>query len=456
MIPEALSYYNSLLEKQSPSDLQALSAQLHESMLAEKATFGGRVLCPFLRPHFIGVDQYAYIRRVVASLMRSVGKLYAVASHRKSVRDELGFTAGEEQLLQIDPGYGGFSVTSRIDSFLTDGSLQFVELNAETPAGLAYQDALAAIFSKLPIMKQFQRRYSILPIALRPRLLDLLLSVYREFCRTTGRKRRARPHIAIVDWKGLPTQSEFELCRDYFEQNGCHTVIVEPDDLTYQNGTLVFGSLAIDLIYRRVLTSEFLSRYDLTHPMIRAYKDHVVCVINPFLTKFAHKKMIFGLLSDERYQKYLTPAEIKVINRHIPWTRRVRSGRALYQGKRVDLLPFILDQREHLVLKPNDEYGGKGIYIGWESTAEAWERALNAALESTYVVQERVQVAYEQFPVLADGRLVYEPMMVDMDPYIFHGKSVYGCLTRLSGSALCNVSSGGGQTPTFIIDKRSR
>ncbi len=30
--------------------------------------------------------------------------------------------------------------------------------------------------------------------------------------------------------------------------------------------------------------------------------------------------------------------------------------------------------REQLVLKPNDEYGGKGIVLGWEVDDAEWER----------------------------------------------------------------------------------
>ena len=45
---------------------------------------------------------------------------------------------------------------------------------------------------------------------------------------------------------------------------------------------------------------------------------------------------------------------------HIPWTRVVeeRTHRSS-DGKPIDLLPFIEQQRERLVLKPNDDYGGR-------------------------------------------------------------------------------------------------
>ena len=44
-------------------------------------------------------------------------------------------------------------------------------------------------------------------------------------------------------------------------------------------------------------------------------------------------------------------------------------------------------------------------------------------------------------------------MLVDFAPYLFRGKQV-GCLTRLSGSGLANVTSGGGQAATFMVRAR--
>ena len=71
-------------------------------------------------------------------------------------------------------------------------------------------------------------------------------------------------------------------------------------------------------------------------------------------------------------------------------------------------------------------------------------------MEGSYIVQEKVQVAKSVFPWISGNGWEYADQLVDLDPYIFDGE-VHGCLTRLSATALCNVTSGGGQTPTFII-----
>jgi hypothetical protein len=456
MTKEAIEYYETLINKEDPSQIEELSTKLQMEMRAEKAMFGDRILCPFLRPHFITLEQYQQIQKVVGTLMRAVDKLYQAALRTKRLRQQLGLTPSEERLMKIDPGFKGFSVTSRIDSFLSEGALQFVELNAETPAGIAYQDVLSQIFAKLPLMKQFSKKYKVHSVGIRAELAKLLQDIYREFCKNTGRPKKEFPNIAIVDWLDVPTRFEFELFQEFFEKNGFKAIITDPRHLDHIGHKLRSGDFEIDLIYRRVLTSEFLERLDLDHPMIQAYENQDVCIVNPFRTKFAHKKMIFGLLSDEKNEKYFSQREKAVIDRHVPWTRRVRQGYTRYKGKKVDLCQFILDNKDTLVMKPNDEYGGKGIYIGWESSRADWAAALTHALAEDYVVQEKVQVARERFPVITNGSVSYDEFIVDMDPYIFHGKYVHGCLTRLSGTALCNVTSGGGQTPTFIIEKRRR
>jgi len=107
------------------------------------------------------------------------------------------------------------------------------------------------------------------------------------------------------------------------------------------------------------------------------------------------------------------------------------------------------------VLKPNDDYGGHGIVLGWQTNASGWEMAVQNALNSPYIVQERVFIPTEPYPSIVDGGLHIFDRLLDTAPFIFHGSYVDGCLTRLSTDPLLNVSAGGGSTvPTFVVDKR--
>jgi uncharacterized circularly permuted ATP-grasp superfamily protein len=177
-------------------------------------------------------------------------------------------------------------------------------------------------------------------------------------------------------------------------------------------------------------------------------------VVNSFRSKLLHKKMIFALLSDERYAHHFSDAERAAIERHIPWTRQVVDGRSTHRGQPIDLVQFVLEKREGLVLKPNDEYGGKGVVVGWESAPAEWEAAVSEALTEPHVVQERVQSQADQFPVWRDGRLEWQELTADLDPFLFHTE-VGGVLTRLSAAALLNVTAGTGSlAPTFLVEPR--
>ncbi|HEX5689016.1 MAG TPA: circularly permuted type 2 ATP-grasp protein, partial [Roseiflexaceae bacterium] len=247
----------------------------------------------------------------------------------------------------------------------------------------------------------------------------------------------------------------------YFHENGVEALICSPDELRYHDDKLhaaIDGAeTPIDLVYKRVLTSEFLTHYGdeaLDHPLVQAYAAGKLCMVNSFRAKLLHKKSIFALLTDDALQDRFSVDQRAAIARHVPWTRMVRDTRSTYAGDPVDLLEFARANQERLLLKPNDEYGGKGIVIGWETSADEWAAALREAQESPFVVQERVEIAYEDYPTMVDGKLDIGRRLVDSDPFLF-GSDVAGCLTRLSTVTLLNVTAGGGSTvPTFVVGQK--
>jgi len=456
LLEDAIAYYHALLansRRLSEDSMQMLG----EQMPPRRLTFGGRPLCNVLRPHFFTRAQFDYVSQTCTALTNAMAKLGRVMLGEDKAESErlitaLGLTDEELRLLAYDTGYQAISAHSRLDSFLSsDGTLQFVEYNAESPAGASYEDGLADLFSELPIMQEFSQRFTVSRFQVKEKLLAMLLKNYREYLGTRPAK---VPNIAIVDWPDVPTQSEFQLLQEYFEAHGVPTIICDPRELEYRANQLYRGDFPVDLLFKRVLGSELLQRADEVRPIIQAYEAGTVCMINSFRCKLFHKKMIFGLLTDEANARYFSSAEREFIARHIPWTRRVQAGSTTYQGQSVDLAEFIRQNRERLVLKPNDEYGGKGITIGWETDLAAWQQAYEGALTSPYVVQEKVMVAKEPFPVMQDGMIIFAERAVDCDPYIFDGE-VAGALTRLSAAALLNVTAGTGSVvPTFIIEGR--
>src|SRR5206468_6686433 len=105
---------------------------------------------------------------------------------------------------------------------------------------------------------------------------------------------------------------------------GVKTLICDPRLLEFRRGRLYAEGKAVNLIYRRVLTSELIAHGDDTRALRDAYVAGDACVVNSFRAKLLHKKMSLALLSDDRYARLYTTAQRTAIRRHIPWTRRVR------------------------------------------------------------------------------------------------------------------------------------
>ncbi|HYV25732.1 MAG TPA: hypothetical protein VE969_10900 [Pyrinomonadaceae bacterium] len=450
MLNEAVSYYHELL---NDSELARSSLKLLDDGLERaKLIFGGRRLSPYLRPHFVTADDFTQVVRVCETVWSAIEKVKDAAVADESLLDELGLTPIERELVKIDPGYRFVSPTARLDSFLTDEAYSFVELNGESPAGIAYADAAFEIFEQLPVMKRFAESYTLRRFEGRPLMLQVLLDCFEEFL---GRKPERAPHIAIVDLKGMPTQKEFELFREYFEAQGCPSIIASPDELEFANGRLRSRDFEIDIVYKRLLVNEYLPIMKAQPALLDAYRARAVCMVNSFRSKIIHKKTLFAVLTDARFASLFTANEREMITGHVPWTRRVRSGRSDYFGEEIDLLPFIDEHRDRLVLKPNDDYGGHGIYIGWNIDEIGWDEAIhNALANGDYLVQERVPTARETFPALTpDDTIQFVEQLVDLDPLLFNGK-VGSAFTRLSSNELANVTAGGGMVPTFVIAKK--
>jgi len=446
---EAIDTYHSLL---TPDVARETQAQLDDQLRRRGLFFGERPLTTVLRPRFLVPAHYRHLQAALRPVLAAFDKAYRAALEDISIRAQFGLTDWEEKLIQADPGFAAPSPTGRLDTFYLPetGDLKLVEYNAETPAAPAYNDVLTEVFLALPVMRRFLRRYQVHPLPARHFVLHELLDAYARWGRDAG-----PPRIAVLDWREVPTYSEHLLFVDYFRAQGVEAVTADPRAVEYRDGRLYAGDQPINLIYKRVLISELVDRGGLDHPVVRAVRDGAVCMVNPFRCKLLHKKASLAVLSDERNAALFTAEERAAIAAHIPWTRRVAERHTEYAGRDVDLIPFMLERRERLVLKSNDEYGGKGIVLGWQTPADEWERAVRIALTEPFVVQERVAMPSEPYPSLIDGALAIFDRIQDTAPFVHDGAYVDGCLTRLSTEALVNVTAGGGSTvPTLLVEER--
>lgn len=449
MLRDGIDEYHALLTNDLAAESQGqLDAQLRDRGLF----FGDRPLCSVLRPRFLSPSQYRFLQQRAAVVLRAFRKAHRAALADDTLLAQFRLADWERTLAHVDAGFRDASPVSRLDAFFVAeaGGLRFTEYNAETPAGGAYNDVLTEVFFGLPIMREFMRTWDLRPLPARHDVLHALLDAYAQWSGT-----RSVPRIAIVDWSDVPTRSEFLLFQDYFARQGLDCIIVDPREVTYDGKRLRSAHGDIDLVYKRVLLTELVEREGIDHAVLRAVRDRAVCMVNPPSCKILHKKASLAVLHDERNAALFDADESQAIAASIPWTRVVEDRRTIHEGQEVDLLPFIDEHRDQLVLKPNDEYGGKGIVLGWEADSDTWATTIKTALAEPYIVQQRIALPTEPYPSVVDGCVVFPERMVDTAPYVAYGDHVDGCLTRLATAALLNVTAGGGsQTPTFIAERR--
>jgi len=453
---DPVEYWDELLRP-----LLRKSPELAKKFLADvrgaKLMFGERVHCPFLRPVFLSPQDEQRVRLVAETIAAIAERLTTAALEDESLFRQFRLRPEEERLVRLTTGYGPASTASRLDAFLLPESLKFTEFNGESPAGPGYSETMSDIFRELPVMPEFEKRFEVHSYPLTAKLLDALVTSYVDWGGNTQ-----RPQMAIVDWKEVPTWSEFEILQERFEKMGVPVVVADPRELEFDGKRLAAKGKKIDLLYRRVLISDIVRRPSECEALVKAYTAGAVCVANNFRCKIPHVKAFFAVLTDGQNAGLFSEEERDLIHRHVPWTRVVDDVKTEYDGEAVELLKHVREHQMELVMKPSDEYGGKGVTLGWEVDKKHWERAIEEALpggkqaqeSGCWIVQERIPMRRGVFPYIGKhNKVEFKNMLVDFAPYLFRGR-VAGFLTRLSTTSLANVTSGGGQIPSFRVEPR--
>jgi len=410
-------------------------------------TFDGEPMPSFVRPHFVTRGDWDALRsqgvrvmEVAARVAREVfdgdvGRLCAF----------LGTPESEARWVSVDPGPPDV-VLSRLDAFVTPEGPRFIEINSDAPAGFGYSDRMARLFQELPVFRDFARS---LPVSYQRSDAALVRAVVGQW-RPSGDA--ARPRIAIVDWAEVKTRPDQEILREAFAARGFECVLADPREVDIREGRLHAGGAAVDLVYRRAVLSELVEGENDVKAFLQAYRKRLCPFVNSFRCRLSEDKAFFAVLTDEAFAHLMSEEEIGLLSRVLPWTRRVAERRTLKRGREIDLLPYVIENREHLVLKPAHSYGGRSVYLGSETSPEDWESAARAGLEAPWVVQERVTIPEEPFPVLdhETGEMTFVPLKVNANPFYVAGEEA-GAVTRASRSSVINVSAGGGSVPTFVV-----
>ncbi len=429
-------------ESEVADAIERFENEVHKS----NVKFGRFTIPSYFKPHFLTPVQQNLLKRVSVQMVRLLRKVTELAFTEPIVARMFQLSAEARALVDIDPGYSSNVVLTRLDSFMEGLNVKFFELNCDSPAGMGYADVLEEILFRQPLVAKFAATLHLRHESRSKELLRALIDCYTEFGGTE------RPHIAIVDWRTVRTRSEFEILKEVFEAEGHPTVICDPRDLRLRHGKLYADEFRVDLVYRRVISSELLEKLDEVEDFVKAYRDRAVCVINPFRSRLAGSKAVLSVLTNPGFDHLFTESENRLKYEHIPWTRRISDADRFYGGKKVYLIDFLKDEKESLVLKPSEGYGGKHVTVGCETANDEWNRVIDRAIREDWVVQEYVSIPTISVPVIKNGRLEFEARKVSINPYAF-GERFAGTISRLSEDSVINVSHSGGLVPAVPMEE---
>lgn len=446
MTESPIAAYHRLLEA-DPRAAREQAAWLEEAFRRRGVTFAGEPMASFVRPHLVSRQARNALRASARRLLELATRVarHAFGGDVSRLLTFLGTPAAEARWVSLDPGPPDV-VLSRVDAFLTPTGPRFIEINSDAPAGFGYGDRMAELVQELPVYAAFARRWR---VAYTPSNHALVAAVVRRWRPVPGQE---RPVVAIVDWADVKTRADQEILREAFFERGFPCLLADPRELDVRGGRLYAGSQPVDIVYRRAVLSEVVPREDEVRAFFEAYRSRAALFVNSFRCRLSEDKAFFALLTDESFGGLLSEEERAFVTSVVPWTRRVEERKTRKDGKEIDLVPFVLANRTSLVLKPAHGYGGTSVSVGSEVSLPEWEEAVRSALTGPWVVQERVAIPEEPFPVFVGDELRFETFKVNANPFYVEGAEDVGAVARASRGAVINVSAGGGSAPTFVLD----
>jgi uncharacterized circularly permuted ATP-grasp superfamily protein len=418
---------------------------LREAFTAGGITYAGEPMRSFLRPQLVEARDWDALRQSARRLLEIASRLarQVFEGDVRRLAEFLGLPEQEWAWLAIDPGLPDVAL-SRLDALLTPAGPRFLEINSDAPAGFGYGDRMAEVFATFQSFWRFRER---VPVRYQPSC-PALVEAIRQAWRSSGGT--GEPRVAIVDWREVKTRPDQEILREELEHAGLVCLLADPRDLELRAGRLRAPGGPVDVVYRRVVLSEALARAADVRSFLEAYRVGAAVFVNSFRCRLSEDKAFFAILTDEAHAALLTPDEQELVARCVPWTRRVEERRTERRGETFDLVPWVIAERERLVLKPAHGYGGQSVLLGDETEERVWARAVDEALRGAWVVQERIAIPEEEFPVVESGGLTFEALKINTNPFYVAGAEV-GAVTRVSRASVINVGAGGGSVPTFVV-----
>ena len=398
-------------------------------------------------------NQLSYIHSVTLTVQNALKRLPQLYLNDASVRRILRLPEPEERWLQEcwgtsqeehNPVFGRMDALVDFTSPMWKESLRFVEPNLSGIGGLHIVPVSERLVADvvLPVLRQQDPE---LQLEVGYDIRDLLTQEILDHMAAIG----VGNQLCLIEAKYAtdgPDEQE-QLARYLRDRHGLTVMHADPAELELHHGQVYYAGQRVDVGYRDYSVTDLL---ELEEEGVDVEPIRTLLRENRLISSIAaelDQKSCWEVLTDPLIcQRYFTPEERLVFQRHILWTRVLAERKTILpEGSSGELLEYVGAQHENLVLKPNRSYGGDGIVLGCAVPRAEWDAAVETALADPggWVVQQLATIPVRDFPVQrADGTVHAEPFYTVMGfAASQHGLSI---LARASQKQVVNVAQHGG------------
>jgi len=357
----------------------------------------------------LGVDRLLKdtLARLFANDPADVAAFYAAANPRADENFATFTPDADVVAMLLEEPNGVEAAPSRGDYIETAEGLKLVEYNAGSFLGGLQVDAVGELcLAAAPTARFLAER------GLRARPPGVVRAFFRHVVDVTARSgvwRGGDLNLAMLALPNEPAQAALHSPalyeREYrraLEEGGIapsgRVLVCGVGDLVEEEGGLSAHG------HRLHAVAEFHDGTDDERLAFRCFKMGRVNLFSGAIGLLMSDKRILALISEHADTDQFTGAEREVIRRHIPWTRFVRRGRVVREGRGIRIPDDLPAHREALVLKKASSIGGRCVHVGKFRTDAEWRAVIERALaDGDWVVQEYLEMVPYCFQQGAEG-----------------------------------------------------
>lgn len=395
---------------------------------------------------FFDKKQVNFFKKIVKRLVKIGRKVTQEYLNNPAYRALFHFDALTERLILEDPGYDEPVMVGRYDIFYQGGKdFQLCELNTDGSSAMNEDRLLGQILLQSELMQSMMTDWHIEQFELFHSLVRAFLKKYKRI-----RKKKAKT-VAIVDFLNKGSIDEFHQFQIAFEKAGVRCLVADIRSMTYEKGKLCAvdnrngRKYSIDLVYRRVVTSDFVRGVEECRPFLQAYLDHSFLMMGSFRSQVMHSKIIFSVLRNPMTEDVVNEKEWNWIQKHIPETHMISTlhDKMDLEGNRIDR-----------IVKPLDSYASQGVVAGKSLSPEQWHDYVAGMPYDTMIGQQFIHSPSSDFLISENGQLLLSPFRTVLGIFLYGGKFA-GLYMRIGQREVVSGAHDDSIAPSFFVKKKA-